>query len=115
LQVEVIGSSFDDARLRRCGVAVHGRYREADIDGLLAARGAHAAWLPAIWPETWSFVQSVAMRNGLPVLAFDHGAIAERLRRLRRNTLLPLELSRDPAALMEALLAYRRRCLESAA
>jgi len=111
LRFDLFGHSPDDARLRRCGVAVHGRYREADIDGLIGGSGAHAAFLPAIWPETWSFVQSIAFRHGLPVVAFDHGAIALRLRRRGQTTALPLNLSRDPPGLLRALLTLRQRYL----
>lgn len=35
--------------------------------------------MPSIWPETYSFVLSEAMALGLPIVAFDLGAQAERL------------------------------------
>jgi glycosyltransferase involved in cell wall biosynthesis len=114
IRITVIGPSADDARLRRRGVAVTGRYREAELDGLLRSQAPHFAFLPAIWPETWSFVLSAALRRGLPVLAFDHGAIGQRLRRLGRGTLLPPDLGRDPEALLRRLLLLRERHLSVA-
>jgi len=107
----LLGSSEHDTRLRAAGVRVHGRYREADLGALIADSGAHAAFFPAIWPETWSFTLSAALHAGLPVIAFDHGAIAQRLRRMQRGTLLPTRLSDDPDALLRAMMQFRTdRC-----
>ena len=107
LQIVVLGKAAESRALRRHSVIVTGRYREADIDELLARHRAHAVFFPAIWPETWSFVLSIALRNGLPVIAFDIGAIAARLRRLGRGTVLPYAMSENAAALADALLAQR--------
>ncbi|MBL6749560.1 MAG: hypothetical protein ISP90_03525 [Nevskia sp.] len=114
LRLSLLGHSIDDGRLRRLGVEVTGRYLENEAEDLLRASGAHAAFIPAIWPETWSFVQTIALRQALPVFAFDHGAVAQRLRRLRRSTLLPPSLSADEAALLHALLAFRASWLAAA-
>ena len=37
-------------------------------------------FFPAIWPETYSFVLSEIWAAGYPAVAFDIGAIAERIR-----------------------------------
>jgi hypothetical protein len=64
-------------------------------------------FLPALWPETWSYTLSQMWQAGLSVVAFDLGAQAERIRATRRGRLLPLGL--PPAAACRALLAYRPR------
>jgi hypothetical protein len=50
------------------------------------------AWLPSVWPETWCYTLDYALDAGLPVVAFDLGAIAERLREAGGGVLLPLGL-----------------------
>jgi glycosyltransferase involved in cell wall biosynthesis len=110
----LLGQSIDDAELRRHGVDVRGRYRESEIDAMLQAAAPHIALLPAIWPETWSFIATIAMRHRLPLYAFDIGAVTQRLRRLDANTVLPLELAEQPDALLDRLLAIRDDAIRSA-
>ena len=56
-------------------------------------------WLPASWPETYSFTLSIALEARLPVVAFDLGAIARRLRSAgAHDHLLPLSTLSDPGA-----------------
>jgi hypothetical protein len=74
---------------------------------LLAEAAPHVVFLPAIWPETWSFVLTSALEQGLPVIVFDIGAPAARLRRLGRGHVLPLELSKDTGKLLETLMELR--------
>jgi len=88
-------------------VTVRGVYHPHDLDRLLAEAAPHVVFLPAIWPETWSFVLTTALAQGLPVIVFDIGAPAARLRRLGRGHVLPRELSADPARLLTALLELR--------
>lgn len=90
-------------------VTVTGPYLARDLERLLTEAAPHLVLLPAIWPESWSFVLTAALARGLPVVVFDIGAPAARLRRLGRGHVLPLELSRDPAKLMAALLQLRDR------
>ena len=109
LAFTVLGPSPETALLRKAGVAVTGAFRAGDIDRLIEDATPHVVFLPAIWPETWSFVLTAALRQGLPVVAFDIGAPAERLRRLGRGHLLPLELSRSPGDLLAAFRLLRAR------
>lgn len=89
------------------GVAVSGPYRSEDLGRLLAEAAPHVVLLPAIWPETWSFVLTSALEQGLPVIVFDIGAPAVRLRRLGRGHVLPRELSKDAGKLLATLMALR--------
>ena len=67
--------------------------------------------MPAIWPESWSFTTTIALRARLPVIAFDIGAVAHRLRRLGWGTLLPHARSNDPEWLAEQFLRIRAQAL----
>ncbi len=103
----VIGDCSNGKALRELGVRVTGFYRAEDVDRLIRQAEPHVVLLPSVWPETWSFVLTVALRHGLPVVVFDLGAPAERLRRLARGYLLPIELAWHPAALLEAFRKLR--------
>ena len=85
--------------------SITGDYDEAEAVELIRAQHAELGFLPALWPETWSYTLSQIWQAGLDVVAFDIGAPAERIRATRRGSLLPLGL--PPAAACRALLAYR--------
>jgi len=103
----VIGPSDQTAVLTNLGVRVHGRYDSRDLGRLIEDAAPDLVFLPAIWPETWSFVLGHALELGHPVAVFDIGAPADRLRAIGRGHVLPLDLADDPAGLLDALLALR--------
>ena len=106
LSFVVIGHTEDDDRLLATGrVFVTGPYLESEAETLIRRQAAHLAWLPSVWPETWCYALGEALRVGLPAVAFDLGAQAERLRATGRGMLLPLGL--PAAAINNALLALR--------
>ncbi len=74
-----------------------------EADERLAREGCHVALLPSLWPETWSYALTHLRRAGLPVIAFDLGAMAERLGRDEKSVLLPL--TAGAAAVNDALIA----------
>jgi GT2 family glycosyltransferase len=93
LEFVVIGYTEDDAKLTKTGkIFVTGEYADGEIGQLLQRERPSAIFLPSVWPETWSFTLSHAITSGLPVVAFDLGAIAERLRAEGIGDLLPLGL-----------------------
>ncbi len=69
------------ARLRgQPGVRVRGYYRAGTLPRLLRRDGVDLALLPSIVPESFSLVLSECRAAGVPVVAFDLGAVGERLR-----------------------------------
>jgi GT2 family glycosyltransferase/glycosyltransferase involved in cell wall biosynthesis len=106
LRFTLVGHSCDDARLMATGnVHIGGTYKEHDAVHLIRQQQAQLAWLPAVWPETWSYTLTQAWQAGLNVLAFDIGTPAERIRRTGRGWLCPLGLA--PQALNDRMLALR--------
>jgi glycosyltransferase involved in cell wall biosynthesis len=73
------------------GVEVHGYYRSGTLPDLLRRRAVDLALLLSVVPESYSLSLSECRAAGVPVLAFDHGAIAERLRRDGGGELVPPE------------------------
>jgi glycosyltransferase involved in cell wall biosynthesis len=106
LQLTVLGQASEPLPN---SVAVSGTFLSEDLGRLIREATPHAVFLPAIWPETWSFVLTAALKQGLPVIAFDIGAPAARLRRLGRGLVLPTALTVDTDRLLATLLGLRDR------
>jgi glycosyltransferase involved in cell wall biosynthesis len=80
------------ARLRRLPrVRVRGYYRHGALPGLLRRHGVDAALLLSIVPESYSLVLDECAAAGVPVVAFDLGAVGDRLPRLGAGVLVSLE------------------------
>ena len=109
IEFVVAGYSGDDTRLLATGhVFLTGPYRPDEAEGLIRAQRASFAFLPSVWPETWSYTLSEAWSAGLDVAAFDLGAPAERIRASGRGWLFPLGL---PAPMLNARLLDLARML----
>lgn len=104
LEFHVVGHTDRDEWLRgRERVVVHGPYEEARVYELLAALRCHRALIPSVTPETYCYALSIALAARLQPVAFDLGAVAERIRGLGWGTLV--DPSTDAARLNDALLA----------
>jgi len=75
------------ARLRRLPVRVRGYYRSGTLPRLLRRDGVDLALLLSIVPESYNLVLDECAAAGVPVVAFDLGAVGERL---RSGQLVPL-------------------------
>jgi GT2 family glycosyltransferase len=92
LEFVVIGFSENDAALRRTGhVFVTGRYVDGEAPHLLRREQPDLIFMASVWPETWCYTLDDALDQGVPILAFDLGAVAERLRAIERGHLLPVD------------------------
>jgi GT2 family glycosyltransferase/glycosyltransferase involved in cell wall biosynthesis len=103
LEFVVIGYTENDGKLLRTGrVFVTGRYADGEAPHLLRRESPDLALLPSVAPETWCYALDEVLGSGLPIVAFDLGAVAERLRALGLGTLLPPQST--PAAINDSLL-----------
>jgi len=92
LEFVVVGYTCDDKRLLDTGaVRITGRYAESEAAALIEAQRAHLAWLPSVWPETWSYVLTQIWEAGLYVVVHDIGAQAERVRTTGHGMVVPLD------------------------
>jgi glycosyltransferase involved in cell wall biosynthesis len=76
---------------RNPNIVIHGYCRAGTLPSLLARHRIGLVILPSIVPESYSLTLSEAWLAGAAVAAFDHGAIAERIRRNGGGWLAPLE------------------------
>jgi GT2 family glycosyltransferase/glycosyltransferase involved in cell wall biosynthesis len=91
LDFVLIGYSSNDEELLATGrVFVTGPYADEEVDALLAREQCQVAFFPSVVPETWCYALSHALAQGFAIVAFDLGAIAERLRGYGGARLLPL-------------------------
>ena len=59
MEFVVVGHTCDDKRLLDTGaVQITGGYEEAEAVGLIRSQDAELGFLPALWPETWSYPKS---------------------------------------------------------
>jgi O-antigen biosynthesis protein len=109
LEFIVVGYTNKDAELLKLGnVRVTGRYDEADLYRLLDEQQGHVAFLPSVWPETFSYTLTAAVTAGFPTVVFDLGAPAERLSGVANALVLPLELALRPQELNDRILSFGR-------
>ncbi len=107
LEFVVVGFTQADAALERTGrVFITGAYREGEALPLLQREAPDVVFLASVSPETWCYALDPALESGLPVVAFDIGAIRERLHGRPQGYLLSLSLS--AASINDALVARAR-------
>ena len=106
-RVVVIGE-VDPAEQRPFpNLIIHGRYAAADLPALIEHHEVNACLLPSIWPETFSYVTQEIMALELPLVCFDVGAPAERVRDYRYGVVI--EPGVGAAAVHQALERSRQR------
>ncbi|WP_265300651.1 methyltransferase domain-containing protein [Verminephrobacter eiseniae] len=91
----------------RARLTVHGAYEDPDLPGLLHWLQPDLVWFPALWPETYSYTLSAALQAGLPVVAPDLGAFAERLAGRPWSWVMPWDMT--AAEWLERFLELRQR------
>ena len=89
----LIGCSNRVRELKSLGLEITGFYKdESTARDLLRKYKVDACLIPSIWPETYSYTLSLALRSGLPTFVFDLGAQAERMRCLNlEKNIIPYE------------------------
>ncbi|CAK7007703.1 MAG: hypothetical protein DELT_00312 [Desulfovibrio sp.] len=82
-------------------VTVTGPYEKEKLGEILQDIGATVGLMPSVWPETFNYVCQELMQLGLPLVCFDLGAPADRVRNWERGA-----VARDVSAeaALDALL-----------
>ena len=88
-----------------------GPYRHDNLAEEIRRSGANLMFLPSIWPETFSYVAQEIIELGLPIVCFDLGAPAERIRTYSKGFLLS---SRHPTELLQELRRFSQSHYSSA-
>ncbi len=92
------------ARWRRLpGLRVRGYYRAGSLPALLRRDGVDLALLLSVVPESYGLALDECAAAAVPVVAFDHGAVAERIAATGSGLLLAAAVADDPEAAGAAL------------
>ncbi|ACL61100.1 glycosyl transferase family 2 [Methylobacterium nodulans ORS 2060] len=106
IRFSVVGyTDRDEELLSYENVSILGRYNDNDLLSIIADLRADAIWFPATWPETFSYTLTAALSSGVIPVAFDFGAIGERLRRAECGWLIPVEYMRDVDKILQELVS----------
>ena len=76
-------------------VSETGPYDASSLVDMVEASGANIFLFPSIWPETFSYVIGELMQLDVPIVCFDMGAPAERLRRYPKGKSIPFSDAPD--------------------
>jgi glycosyltransferase involved in cell wall biosynthesis len=82
------------------GVTVTGPYVPSHLPDLLEAHGVNVGFFPSIWPETFSYVTEELIEMRVPLLAFNLGAPAERIKQYQHGKVIPFG---DAAAILDEI------------
>ncbi len=99
------GAPAWQVELRRRGVAVRGYYRDGSLPRRLRALDIDLVLLLSVWPESWGLTLDESWAAGLPVLLFDGGAPADRVRALGGGRVVAL--AEGAAGIARALAELR--------
>jgi GT2 family glycosyltransferase len=76
-------------------VIEHGPYQAEQIDELIKLISPDVIWFPALWPETYSYTLSAALRSSAKIIAPNIGAFTERLKKVEGATVIKFSASID--------------------
>lgn len=74
-------SDIDALKKNRDNFIYHGRYKRDELSKLLSENNIHLVCNLSIWPETYSYTLTETIACGVPVLSYDIGAVAERIKK----------------------------------
>ncbi|WP_417697042.1 glycosyltransferase [Psychromonas sp.] len=79
IKFTVIGYTADDEYFKSLpNVTITGKYKKEELPELIKKHDCHIAGLFSVWPETFSYTLSEALRANLKIAAFKIGAVNER-------------------------------------
>ena len=106
LRFRVIGYTDRDDDFRRLGnVTITGSYAPPEMDDLVRACRGRLALFLSVWPETYSYTLTEAVRLGFVPLVPDIGAPAERVRAAGYGAVFPFPIV--PAQVLNLISATR--------
>ncbi len=106
VQFIVLGYTEDDLGADRSGIEIAGPYAHDRILEEIDEQAFDLIFQPSVCPESYSYVLSSALQTGLPIAVFDIGAPADRLSGVPQGLIMPLELAKDPPALVKRLVQH---------
>ncbi|MCE0558547.1 glycosyltransferase [Motilimonas sp. E26] len=89
IEFHLLGYAFKPLK----SVTTYGQYNSEKLDELIRELQPDVIWFPALWPETYSYTLSAALRSHAVIIASDLGAFKERLAKRSSSIILPWDYS----------------------
>ena len=90
LKFVVLGYTSNDQELGKLeNVVITGKYQKDELPGLISEHRCTLALFLSVWPETFCYTLTEALQNNLYPIAFNLGAIAERINALGFGGIIP--------------------------
>jgi GT2 family glycosyltransferase/glycosyltransferase involved in cell wall biosynthesis len=117
IHFRIIGYTNIDKDLRAVGnVTITGKYAAEDLPNLLAEADGRLALFLSVWPETYSYALSEAIKAGLVPLVPDIGAPGERVRKSGFGVVFPFPADSETVlTLIDDILAGKRPSIAAGA
>lgn len=87
IELHVVGSVCKELADTK-DVTFHGQYSRDSLSDIITKIRPHLSLILSIWRETWCHTLTESWAFGLPVVAFDIGAVGERVRKTEAGWLL---------------------------
>ncbi len=96
IKIHLFGKTFDKALENQTeNYIYHGPYQRGKLPELLQKNNIDLVCMFTIWPETYSYTLTESYMAEIPVLAYDIGAIADRLKHDKLGWILPIDSSTE--------------------
>lgn len=106
IEFVIIGYSCDDKALQDIGnIEILGKYSDDTLIQIIHESNLDAIWFPNVWPETYSYTLSASLATGLPIIAYDFGAVSQRLKEHNIGILIPIEIMLNPIEVVKYFLS----------
>ncbi len=87
--IVIIGSIDTDVANIPDNIHVHGAYQPEELPSLIDRYGINIGFISSLCPETFSYVTQELMMLGIPLVCFDIGAPADRIRNWNKGMIIP--------------------------
>ena len=88
-------------------INILGRYEKKDLPFLIEKNNLNMILMPSIWPETFSYVTSEIIKMDLPLVSFDIGAQAERVKEYKKGLTLPINIPIE--VLLSSIMTFHKK------
>lgn len=105
ISVHFIGTSEKGIKITHPSVNYHGSYQQKELGKILENYNINVCFFPSIWPETFSYVVSELMQTEIPVVCFDLGAQAEKIKQYNKGVICE---DTNPESILNAIIKAHR-------
>ena len=88
-------TEFEELEHNSKNYIYHGKYKREELPKLLAENNINLVCSFSIWAETYSYTLTEEIASGVPVLSFDVGAVAQRLKDSKCGYIIKLDSNTD--------------------